>query len=904
MTIALTPALLRGRLARLVEEEKRRAESRPVDSRAPVAVRFPGRWTGGETIEAGGVTFAVRVAESVLAFRAALHDRPADARLVLVTPLEAREVGLDAQVRLAGRQLLDVEPWKVVLGLFGALSFDPRLREPALAEALLESCPPEGYPAVPSGILDEDTAWQALARARLGLADVSDPAALVGWALVDGQRYVETPIELRVRLRAYFERRLAPTAGLVFSVLDGAQPARIGVALLMCHLVERVRPFDASTAGQLPFLVAAMDAGQVRDPATSAAVTRAIEGAYHTCSEVLAATAEALDRLVEQAGLGSALVYSELSPLGLRMRQAALADALDGGDAIATWRALERYASHRLAGRERQEPAHMLARLHAWSLVGGESTARDLGRLSAAYVEQLAWVDRARQMVAAADLGQELSRAARRLIDRVRQRREAFNRHFAETLAGWLSGPVPLTSVVPAERIIDEVLAPVAARGNALLLLLDGMSQPLAQVVVGQLEGRGWLVSTPPRPSPERAPPLAGLAPVPTVTQMSRSSLIAGRLMAGGQHDEQRAFVEHSALRRHCQSERPPVLMHQAQFEQATLAESLGKISDRRRRVVGVIINAIDDELSGSRQYDRTWSIDHIIPLRSVLDAAREAERAVVVVSDHGHVWDDGTRYRQAGGEAERWRRGDVAEEGECLIRGPRVEAVTGAPTAIALWTEQERYTRNRHAGYHGGLTPQEVLTPLFVLWPGARADEADDTAPVALPPAWWSRGGAEPSAERSPPPPPLRAPAAPPSAVVPSPPTGQLTFFASSAAPHDPAPRTLAPSPTSAVSSWGAMLIASEIYEVEVGRMSRAPKPEQVQRLIDALVEMGGRGARERVAVAIGMLPNRVPNLVSAVSRVLNFDGYAILSHDIAEDAVRLDLDLMRRQFQLGKGR
>jgi hypothetical protein len=55
--------------------------------------------------------------------------------------------------------LAPIDPWEGAVRLFRHQD-DPRLRREGMANALIESAPP-GYPAVPAGVLDRDTAWTA-----------------------------------------------------------------------------------------------------------------------------------------------------------------------------------------------------------------------------------------------------------------------------------------------------------------------------------------------------------------------------------------------------------------------------------------------------------------------------------------------------------------------------------------------------------------------------------------------------------------------------------------------------------------------------------------------------------------------------------------------------------------------
>ena len=95
-------------------------------------------------------------------------------------------------------------------------------------------------------------------------------------------------------------------------------------------------------------------------------------------------------------------------------------------------------------------------------------------------------------------------------------------------------------------------------------------------------------------------------------------------------------------------------------------AEVRAAIADKKCRVVGVVVNAIDDHLDSGDQVLFTWSIDRIKPLRELFKIAADAERLIVITSDHGHVLDFGTKqFATGGGEAgDRFRMNTDGVEG------------------------------------------------------------------------------------------------------------------------------------------------------------------------------------------------------------------------------------------------
>lgn len=102
----------------------------------------------------------------MLEFRQHLEVAEArDERLVFLTQVPSRELGLEVLARLAKREVQAVDAWVAVKSAFRAREVDPWLRRHRhLATRLLDYAPPSGYPPAPGGVLTEDVAWSHLLR--------------------------------------------------------------------------------------------------------------------------------------------------------------------------------------------------------------------------------------------------------------------------------------------------------------------------------------------------------------------------------------------------------------------------------------------------------------------------------------------------------------------------------------------------------------------------------------------------------------------------------------------------------------------------------------------------------------------------------------------------------------------
>lgn len=166
---------------------------------------------------------------------------------------------------------------------------------------------------------------------------------------------------------------------------------------------------------------------------------------------------------------------------------------------------------------------------------------------------------------------------------------------------------------------------------------------------------------------------------------------------------------------------------------------------DADQRIVGVVLNAVDDHLAKSDQLRFSWVVSQFHHLDALLYEAQLANRAVVVTSDHGHILEDGTQHL-AGGEEARWRASsDQLAEAEIVFEGLRIEQATGLRRIVVPWSETVRYGQ-RKQGYHNGATPQEVLVPLWVFATSDRTVAGWEALPNRMP-GWWSPVEASPTA-------------------------------------------------------------------------------------------------------------------------------------------------------------
>lgn len=319
-----------------------------------------------------------------------------------------------------------------------------------------------------------------------------------------------------------------------------------------------------------------------------------------------------------------------------------------------------------------------------------------------------------------------------------RQRLDGFDRRFVERLP--LDTPDGI-NLLGIEQALDCWVAPIAATGRILLIVIDGMSLSVFLELHQSLEARGW------RQCERLAQPCSTLlAMLPSTTEASRMSLLSGKACASSAAAERSAFRTHAALVKTSVAGKPPLVFHKKDLldgSGVTLTDDLrAALSDTRQRVVAVVINAVDDHLMKSDQLRLRWTLEQFKGLDALLAEAGSAGRAVIVTSDHGHLLEQDTELWGSSPNA-RWREPDLeSHPGEIRLSGPRVKAATGLDEVILAWSARLRYATRRN-GYHGGCSPAEVLVPMALYTDGSKISSEWRVRKEA-PPFWWDIGNCD----------------------------------------------------------------------------------------------------------------------------------------------------------------
>lgn len=866
-----------------------------------IGIRALGRWTGDTERRDGDQAYLIQQCDSPLAMRLALR-RPVDPNTtkVLITPLEEKDLSEDILLRLAKRRLFGVDSWQIVRSLFAAHAVDPRLTKSGwIAEMLLDLVPAEGYPAARGGFLDADTVWPFLLRHTIGLAAVSpDLTALLKWSLRG-----ETTARFRLAPRAFQQgamQWLAEKAGPVAEIvlgcvarLDRPDAVPLGLAAGVVYHPAAIGKLERAV-GKLEerFLSGASpDAGLMQRWSTAATeVTRAL---WHTDVKAYRQTLQRTDEILsELQGEGFAYL-SDVSPIGFDQRLSRFDQQLSAVLEAKAWDDLGTLKETRQAVRDhdqsaretrRLERADMAVRLVRWlgeQSHGARTEPKSLAESAAEHLRYGGFVDWARLSLRSGDPVQGLSETYARLFEAVTKLREEQAKQFAQLLADWTAAGSQSDEVIPIERVLEQIVAPLAAENPVLVIVIDGMSVAVCRELLSDLTRHEWIALC----EPDRTSNRPAIATLPSVTEFSRTSLLCGRLQAGAANEERAGFAEHPALLARCRSGSPPLLFHRAtlqETEDAVLAADVRhEIGSAHRKIVGVIVNAVDDHLLKGGQIDTRWSRDEIKMLSALLHEARTAKRLVVLVADHGHVLDCQTQARPCDG-GERWRAasGDPAPD-ELLVQGQRV--LVEGHRMIAPWSERVRYGSMKN-GYHGGLSPQEMVVPIAVLSSTDRFPADWHEHPVDTP-AWWD----EPAVV-------VATPAQPASVLKPKQlPPGQLFDLEGQ---EEPPASAKAEEVTP---EWVSRLLTSPVFEEQKRLGGRGlPADDVFAKLLGTLDRRGGKLTSVALARALEFPPLRLSGLLAKSQRVLNIDGYAVLSRDDASDTVELNRELLLKQFDL----
>lgn len=868
---AIADGELRGLIAQFQQDP---------DGRRVLVVNAAPVWGGAQVMDTDIGPVRIIEAASVLAARAAVVDHP-DGHLVLLTERSAHELGTELMaVAWKGRPVRPT-PWDGVLSLFRADRLDPVLRSQRwLVDLLVRKAPARGYPQPPGRIVTARDAWRGLHRI-LGLPESPNGLDVLAWAANGAARDAMNGLDedALAGVAAHLNRDVTPAASALAWLSSSGSEDPVAMGLVLDALGDE--PPDVPRE-----LLSALRLGDVwPEPIARSAWRSLARAAWDEADQdeqrrIAGIAEETLGQIRADS------VDSDVLPCGLRVRLRrvvtafglALEDRAALRDVDAAVSALAGHESCDAARLGRVEAAVRLLRRPTGA--GATSTQAGLTEQVASYVLDGAYRDAALDRLGTGDPDADLAAVLHRIAEAARGEQRAGDQAFAKAMAAEGVGPAPSASLLSArplriEDVLDTVVAPLAAAGPVLLLVLDGLSHAIAVQLVEDLRRRGWN-----RLGPNGQPTPQVLATLPSWTEDSRATLLSGQLTNGKQPVERAGFTSRQALV-DAGDGQAPVLLHRRDLkleEGEVAAGARAQLADSSQRIVGVVFNGVDDFLSSNGQLALAEGLTGLPLLPELLAAAFEGGRTVVLTSDHGHILGE-TTARSSSGGGERWRpaAGSAADEHEVLVRGPRVRQGDGA--LIAAADRDHRYVNLNRRGYHGGATPAEVLCPLHVLVAGDVFPDGWAPSPLT-PPAWWA-----------------------PDEVVPDVSVVDLALAADTAGAYQVVPGgpqmglfDEAAAVRTAV-DWVARLVASPIYASQVSVSMRAPSDEDVTNVLRLAVAGGGAVSGTVLERALNTTPTRLRSRLEAVRAVLTVDGYVGLRVE-TDGAVKIDPTVLQQQF------
>jgi hypothetical protein len=841
-----------------------------------IGVHSKSRWQGRAEVQVGQLSWRVVQCDSVLELRQCLTAEAASP-LILITALPTSSIEDDVRARLFKQQLIPVDPWNSLAERFKARQVDPALRQfTGIADAALDALGDDEEPVAPSGVLTAEAVWQIILRNRLGIEHARpDLLDFLPWMTSEGARarWESLGSVLQVSLQDWLRFGLGGLAPILIESLTGDYGSdAIAVGLALGALSGA--GFDSKAMGRLERFTGSRPLGDALARRwNEAAEMWATRGPTDRVRQELGRA----DQILDSLGAAESAINSHWSPLGFQKRLSAFAARLAGGDLEQCQQAYEFVADHKGSQymeelQNRRERAEMAMRLVRWH-DNRSALASTLHEAILNYEQDGSWADWARYSLLAGDEPEGVARSYRALFDRVTARREEENRRFGQLLAESTSKSAFPTGVLVIEDVLKTIVAPLAKQcpGGVLFIVMDGMSFPVWRELSLDLKEHGWKEWI----KEERPSWRSALAVLPSATGFSRSSLLCGTLVSGAQNVEKRGFQESAEFHGG-----KPLLFHKDEVGSSgsNISESLRlAVVNNESKVVGVVLNVIDDSLSGPEQLSIQWNLRSVAILQTLLSEAKSAGRVVILASDHGHVLDLGSTLSRKADSADRWRSAtgkvDISAD-ELLVQGQRVLAEGGQ--IIAPISETTRHTANRRHGYHGGLTAQECVTPLAVLAPALMKIEGWQVN-ATTPPDWWFEEEIEQIKER----PKLKR-----ITKNERPPKSAMPLFETASTKGD----------------WVDALLTSDVFIEQMQTFAGRLKKEQVERYLRVLADRNLVLLKSAFAQKLDVSGLRVDGMIASLQRILNVEGYPVLSVDSSQ-TIRLNLPLLREQFELGGG-
>jgi hypothetical protein len=105
---------------------------------------------------------------------------------------------------------------------------------------------------------------------------------------------------------------------------------------------------------------------------------------------------------------------------------------------------------------------------------------------------------------------------------------------------------------------------------------------------------------------------------------------------------------------------------------------------------------------------------------------------------------------------------------------------------------------------------------------------------------------------------------------------------------------------PSGAARDWVDALLASNVFIEQMETFAGRMKKEQVEEYLRVLAERNLVLLKSAFAQKLEIPSLRVDGMIASLQRILNVEGYSVLSVDSSQ-TIRLNLQLLKEQFELG---
>lgn len=443
---------------------------------------------------------------------------------------------------------------------------------------------------------------------------------------------------------------------------------------------------------------------------------------------------------------------------------------------------------------------------------------------------------------------------AKKVLAACRERRDLENRHFADALSAGYEAALHSEGLTPLHRLWKRSVAPVwqsEPDARLFVVVLDGCSYPVfLELLYTLAQDSAFPLGIKPDAT-GHVQGLPALSPLPTITSHARGAIFLGELPSDPLVAETVFRDQDEAKTDKARFNQNAALGNKTRrlFLKGDLGDGgqalLSALEDEAVVVVGVVFNAVDDQI-GSSNTGATVKIapEDITAFKPSLRVALKARRRVLITADHGHSPYLDKSLRSGSGKTPRYvalGKNDSAPDGFIEID---VAGLGGPPERRAFAWRSGAYLGGPQVGFHGGCSLEEMVVPLaWIERDGLHADE----------PAWWFGRGVLAAASTGAKP--VQAPIITPlpsDALQPAPAKQRSLFDLADRADSLPLPATL------------------------IAKLS-----EDEKHILVLLRDTGSARASE-LAERLAKNPGRLNGLMRALRRTLHAEGHVLFTDEV----------------------